>query len=412
VLDADLWGKMSKQSEVPLNVANRFAHIDALRAFAVLIVVFAHAGLGRVIPGGSGVTIFFSVSGFIITYLVLREKEKTGSFSAKGFYVRRFVKIAPPLVLLVVLPTLIFSIWHKIDFGAFMAQIFFIFNWFKIDNIPAVLPGSGVVWSLAIEEQFYIAFALFWLVAVRARNARTMLSICAALVVIWSMSMRFVFASTEVSADRIYYGSDTRIDGIAWGVLTAVAFHYWSTSGGKTTKSSRAFGSDWTLWAAIALYVVSLTIRDEWFRDTIRFSFQSLATCAVILYGQLPGSGPIRRYFVKLATWRPVAIIGLASYSIYLAHLSFSSAVSPLVIGLPPIIVFALQVAGGVTIGILVYYFVEKPSHSLRLKLLDARKRKLYRRTDDDSATGGAPAHSSGLDGENAQAIHRERADT
>ncbi|WP_181365120.1 acyltransferase family protein [Arthrobacter sp. HMWF013] len=88
-----------------------------MRAFAVMLVVVAHAGLGLIIPGGSGVTIFFTISGFIITYLMLRERDKTGGFSLGGFYFRRAVKIAPPLILAVVIPTLIYAIFEDINWG-------------------------------------------------------------------------------------------------------------------------------------------------------------------------------------------------------------------------------------------------------------------------------------------------------
>src|SRR3954469_19419128 len=91
--------------EPPLNSANRFAHIDAMRAVAVGLVVVAHAGLDRVVPGGSGVTIFFSISGFIITYLVLRERDSAGGFAVGHFYLRRALKLGPPLVVIVFIPT-------------------------------------------------------------------------------------------------------------------------------------------------------------------------------------------------------------------------------------------------------------------------------------------------------------------
>lgn len=70
-----------------------------MRAGAVMLVVLSHAGLTAV-PGGSGVTIFFVISGFIITHLLLRELEKTNSFDIRGFYLRRALKIFPPLLVI------------------------------------------------------------------------------------------------------------------------------------------------------------------------------------------------------------------------------------------------------------------------------------------------------------------------
>src|ERR1700722_3081685 len=99
--------------------ANRYAHIDAMRALAVMLVVFAHAGLSKIIPGGSGVTIFFSISGFIITYLLLREKDATGGFEIRGFYLRRGLKIGPPLIVCVIIPTLILATVREINWAPF-----------------------------------------------------------------------------------------------------------------------------------------------------------------------------------------------------------------------------------------------------------------------------------------------------
>ena len=151
------------------NSDNRYAHIDAMRALAVMIVVVAHAGLGRTVPGGSGVTIFFTISGFIISYLLLRENDATGGFGIRAFYVRRLLKIGPPLLIAVLIPTLILALFKTINWSPFVGIVFFYFNWFKVAGGDAPLPGSGVVWSLSIEEQFYLGFALIWLLIVIGR---------------------------------------------------------------------------------------------------------------------------------------------------------------------------------------------------------------------------------------------------
>ncbi len=130
-------------TEVRKNTAGRFAHIDAMRAFAVLLVVVAHAGAGLIVPGGSGVTIFFAISGLIITLLVLREQDKTGGFAIGGFFFRRAAKILPPLIVVVLVPSLVWACFGPLDWGALAAQIFFVFNWVKASgDLFHVLPGS------------------------------------------------------------------------------------------------------------------------------------------------------------------------------------------------------------------------------------------------------------------------------
>ncbi len=330
-----------------------------------MLVVVAHAGLGHIIPGGSGVTIFFSISGFIIMYLLLREREKTGSFSVSQFYLRRCIKIVPPLLVAVVIPSLIFSMFEKLDWGAFLGQVFFFFNWFKIDGSHDVMPGTDVVWSLSIEEQFYILFALMWLIAVRSRYWRALTASVALLCVLWSMSSRMILATDPDMTHRIYYGSDTRIEGIALGVLAAIAYHSWQQRGERPNRVSNVFANDWSLVAAIVMYVVSLLIRDDWFRDTFRFTLQSAAACIVIVYGLTPGVGPMRKYFYQVSQMRIVQLIGLASYSIYLVHLSVANAIH-VVFQLPPLVEVPFTVMLGVIVGIALYKWIEVPIHSAR----------------------------------------------
>src|SRR5262249_34566522 len=180
-----------------------------------------------------GVTIFFSISGFIITYLMLREKDAIGGFRIQAFYLRRALKIGPPLIVCVVVPTLVLAIFEPINWSPFKGVLFFYYNWYAVKGVYAPLPGSGVVWSLSIEEQFYLAFALIWVIIVRSGARTRWLTLIAASAVVWSTAARAVIASSADHTDRIYFGSDTRLDAIAWGILTAVAFHHSISTAGK-----------------------------------------------------------------------------------------------------------------------------------------------------------------------------------
>ncbi|GAA1687066.1 hypothetical protein GCM10009808_00070 [Microbacterium sediminicola] len=343
------------------NSAGRFAHIDGMRAFAVMLVVVAHAGAGGIVPGGSGVTIFFAISGFIITYLVLRERDRTDGFSVRGFYFRRAAKIVPPFIVAVLVPSLIWAIWNPIDWWALAAEVFFFFNWVKMSTGYLVMPGTGVVWSLSIEEQFYLVFAVLWLLIVGLRRWRAVLASVAALALIASVTARFVLAAFPGTEERIYYGTDTRMGGIALGVLAAVLLHLWMQQGSPSTWWSRVIGSDAAFVGALALYLASLLIRDEWFRDTFRFLFQSVAASIVILYGFMGRRTRLKTFFQAASAWRPVALIGLASYSIYLIHLTAIDAVSPLFVSWPVWASVIVLATFGTGIGIAIYYAVEVP---------------------------------------------------
>ncbi|WP_336881337.1 acyltransferase [Rhodococcus globerulus] len=350
----------------PVHGDSRFAHIDAMRAFAVLVVVLAHAGLGRIVPGGSGVTIFFTISGFVITYIVLRESDSTGSFSASRFYRNRAYKILPPLVIAIIVPTLIWSIWNFLDWTAFLGQILFYYNWVKVSGGADVLPGTGVVWSLSIEEQFYVIFALLWLCLVRTKFRILYLGIAAAICATVSMVLRIVLYVSDAPAERIYYGSDTRLDGLAFGVLLAIGYNSWLKRGGRRTKFINVLGHSATLWSAVVLYILSLIIRDEFFRSTFRYSIQGLAACLVIMYGLVPGEGWSRKAFYSLAKFRPIAIIGLASYSIYLCHLVIGAWLLSILDDFPFVVSFFVAVSVGILVGIGLYKWVEVPVQRIK----------------------------------------------
>ncbi|WP_028050864.1 acyltransferase [Cellulomonas sp. URHD0024] len=379
----------------------RYEHIDALRALAVMLVVVAHAGLGGVVPGGSGVTIFFAISGFIITHILLTEREKTGAFSVSDFYLRRLLKLAPPFLLLIAVPTLLWAITNPLDWGAFASQVFFTFNWVYMHGLPAVLPGSPVVWSLAIEEQFYIAFALIWLGAVLLRRHLMFLSIAAGATIVGSLTIRILLVSSDGALGahrRIYYGTDTRADGIAFGILAAVLFAL-SRRGRLPARVRTAVASGWAPAFALVLYLASLVIRDEWFRETLRYTFQAAAAAAVILYGLERRDGRVREALGRVAGIRIVQVIGLASYSIYLIHLVVDVALRPLLAGWPTALAFGVSVVSGVAIGVAVWAWLERPVEAFKRRLM---ARRAAARVDGPApepstaaATPGSPGHDT-----------------
>lgn len=362
-------GLVLSTTGVPVNGLNRYVHVDALRAFAVMIVVIAHAGVGNIVPGGSGVTIFFSVSGFIITYLVLRERDRTEGFSIGRFYQRRAIKIGPPFAALVIIPTLVYALWIPLDWSAFCSQVFFAYNWVKFQGSHSVLPGSEVVWSLAIEEQFYIVFALIWLLTVKSVHWRKLISAAAVMTILFSLGARILLASDLGTADRIYYGSDTRMDGIAWGALAAVWYHHWTANGSKINRFATFASSKWTLWGAIALYLTSFVITDDWFRDTLRYTVHAISACAIILYGMLPGQGSTRRLFYRISSLPMVNIVGASSYCIYLVHYSLDAVLRPYLQGVPLVGRVALLTLLGVAAGIFFYKVIELPAQRFGQRL-------------------------------------------
>jgi peptidoglycan/LPS O-acetylase OafA/YrhL len=353
--------------------SNRFGHIDVMRAFAVMLVVVSHAGV-TIIPGNSGVTIFFAISGFVITYHLLKERDRTGTFAVGGFYLRRVIKLAPAFIVAIAIPSLLWSLWHELNWPAFISQVLFTFNWVNLAGLAqGVLPGSPVMWSLAIEEQFYIAFALVWLLAVRQRRWKEIVVGSAILAILYSTVARVVIGG---QSDRIYFGTDTRLDGIAWGILTAMIFHRWLALGSPRNRFTTVIGSDWAIFAAVLLYLASVGLRDEIFRDTARYTMQSMAACVVILYGFMSGPGLISKCFARIANVRALNFLGLASYAIYLAHAVLMHFIEPY-LETPLWIDVPILVILGTLSGIAVYVFVEVPVAARLRASLDVRRGRL-----------------------------------
>jgi len=343
-----------------------------------MLVVLSHAGL-TILPGGAGVTFFFVVSGFIITHLMLREHERTNGFRIGKFYRRRALKLFPPLVLIVIVPTLIYGIRTVLDRGAVVSQIFFGYNWVSIVDPTVndrVLPGSGVTWSLAIEEQFYIGFALLWLVLVAIKFSSRLVLWTAITAVVLANGWRLLLALDGASELRIERGTDTRVDALATGIIIAIAFAKWRTDPRVKSRAVLVSGP-WVLVAGMALFLVSVAVRNDIFQLTFKYTLQQMAIALIIMYGLIPQSGAISRVFFRIVSLKAFQVVGLASYSIYLAHLPviylcrwmfadqggfFDSWVGS-----------ATLAAVGIVVGLLVWRIVEVPIEALKHRRVEPR---------------------------------------
>jgi peptidoglycan/LPS O-acetylase OafA/YrhL len=288
--------------------------LDGIRAIAVALVFFAHSGLEHVVPGGLGVTIFFVLSGYLISTLMRIEFATEGRIDFRGFYLRRFLRLMPPLAIVVTLAVICsaFAVIDPFTSNGLFAVLFYLGNYFVIANdfqgIPA---GMGVVWSLAVEEHFYLLYPPLALVLLRigrvGLSAKVLLALCA-LVLIW----RCALAMQGVAEDYITMATDTRIDAILVGCLLALWRNPWLDA-----RSEPNATRDWAIvLSAVGVLLFSLVYRDEFFRLTFRFTLQSVAT-AVLLYYAVARSGSLP---FSLLNSRPLMYIGAVSYTIYLSH--------------------------------------------------------------------------------------------
>src|SRR5262245_34585181 len=149
--------------------------LDGIRAYSFLLVFFAHAGLDNYIPGGFGVTVFFFLSGYLITTLLRLEWEQHGSISFRDFYLRRALRILPPFYIVLSAAALLAVVGivgvvnAPLRATPILAQALHVSNYWIIANTTNDLPvGTGVYWSLAVEEHFYLVFPAFFVILHRA----------------------------------------------------------------------------------------------------------------------------------------------------------------------------------------------------------------------------------------------------
>lgn len=291
----------------------RLPALDGLRAFSILLVVLSHAGLGRWVPGGLGVTIFFFISGFIITRLLIHEVEQTTQIAITAFYIRRFARLFPALLCYVCLSLLVLKFTGVNFDGLEVCAVFLYFvNYYGIYLGPLteefVSPFS-ITWSLAIEEHFYLIFPLIFslLIGNTRRFAQTLIFLLV-LILAWRCYLVYGVGLDQLPRYRLYKASDTRIDSIIWGVLFSLA---WA----RSTLFREKIQTPWCWLSGLVLLLLSLLIRDEAFRESWRYSMQGLGL--FLLCDALVLS---RGYLSAILRSGWMQYLGKISYSLYLYH--------------------------------------------------------------------------------------------
>lgn len=307
--------------------------LNGIRALAVTMVVLLHAGVTKS-PAGLGVTVFFFLSGYLITTLLRMEFDRTGAIDLRAFYIRRAFRILPPLYAVLILADLLtlgggFVNAH-LRVGGVLSQFFFFSN-YQINAAgwygPHIgrAPGTEQLWSLSIEEHFYLLFPFVYLMLRRylpsaKKQAAVLAAICGA-VLVW----RFVFVlAFHASESRVYVGTDTRIDGILFGCILGILGN--PALDRKPRGEESWLGRWWpVLMAPPALVAILLVGTDfpapEVFRSVLfvrilQYTIEGLAFFPLfVLAIRYPRWGVL-----KLLNARAVVFLGVMSYSIYISH--------------------------------------------------------------------------------------------
>jgi len=278
--------------------------LDGLRGIAILLVMVDHAGIDLAKRAGAvGVTIFFVLSGFLITILLLEERAQRGRFSLGRFYWRRALRLLPALVVFLAVVTLVMYLAGRTDeiAGDVVPTLFYFMNWSTVaGNNPGLLSHT---WSLSIEEQFYLVWpiALLGLLAVRPERERWIAGVLVGLALV-AITLRALVWSWPEGYHRAYFGTDTRMDALAVGCLVAVAF------------SQRPIRVPAWLMVPLAgaIPLIVWTTNDA---SMATFGLAATALAAAgLVAGAAAGTGE------RVLGWRPLAWVGIVSYGLYLWH--------------------------------------------------------------------------------------------
>lgn len=362
---------------IPATGQNRIAHIDGLRAIAVLAVVAFHANVPFVTGGFIGVDVFFVISGYLIVNHIVQELA-AGKFSFAQFYARRALRLFPPLFVTLIATTLAATIilvspyeWQWYVLSAVTASVFasnFYFlskqGYFDIDAYEKPLLHT---WSLSVEEQFYLVVPLLLFlcfVFARRRNAAfyRVLAVAAALVFVVSL-IGCILQTPARDRNYAFYLMHWR----AWEFAAGGAIGF--VQNGLLQRLKAAHAAVLAI-AGLLLIGVPLFVIDE----TMRFPgwiaiFPVLGTVLVIAAGFAdPNALPVR-----LISARPMTFIGLVSYSWYLWHWPMISLARIAQYGDASLARDLVMAALSFGLAIITFYLVEKPARRLR-ETLDLAK--------------------------------------
>jgi len=351
-------------------VRPRWPLLDGLRGVAVLSVLLYHGEVSWMSGGFLGVSTFFTLSGFLITSLLLAERSGTGRIDLGAFYVRRLRRLLPAALLclagIVVFGATVATSSQLVDLrGDVLSALGYVANWRLIANgssyadlFSAPSPIQHF-WSLAIEEQFYLVMPLVVLALLAlGKGSWRFLATALAVLISLSVGLSVLLSATGASDDRIYFGTDTRAAELLLGALLAVLISIRGSFTFEGAKGDRvrvvgavALGLSVLLWATVTIAQPILYVGG--------FGLYGVMTAAVVLAAVQP-SGVVR----TVLAWRPLVLVGLVSYGAYLYHWPIYLWLSDERTGLDGVALLALRLAVTAAVAAASYVLVERPIRS------------------------------------------------
>ncbi len=358
----------------------RAVGLDGLRAVAVLLVLAFHFGVGGLGGGFFGVDVFYVLSGFLITGLLVGEFRRRGGIGLAGFWLRRARRLLPALVVVLVAVTLVVRFAAPAgQYPAFrmsaLSSLGYFSNWWQIATSGNYFVNTSNpsplthLWSLAVEEQFYLVWPLV-VVAVMGlsrsltRGLRTLLVVSVAGALASALEMALLF-HPDANTTRLYFGTDTHAQCILTGAALACVLSMVQLRRGEEgmdpavrSVAARRVVALAGLAGLAVLLVLSCTLTGT-SAGAYRggFALAALATTAVVTaVVTLPRSGVARVLAVSPLVW-----LGTISYGVYLWHFPVAVFVDAARTGLDGVRLLALRVGCTLAIAAVSYVLLERP---------------------------------------------------
>jgi peptidoglycan/LPS O-acetylase OafA/YrhL len=366
--------RAGKISAVTADRGHSIPALDGIRAVAVGLVLAEHGGIPGVSGGFLGVDVFFVLSGFLITSLLLDELGGSGRIALAGFWIRRARRLLPALlamVLAVVAARELFSAEATATLRDDAVSAFFwVANWAfvaqRTDYFAQGTPPSPLqhTWSLGVEEQYYLFWPLLVIAvaAVVGARARWAVFALATAGAVGSAAAAIVMAS-DAGVNRVYFGTDTRVQALLVGsAAAALLVRDWSV----LTSGATLIRTRWRRWGAAALSVLGVAMlaalahyatgSAREFRAGLLIVV-ALAAVLVVAPVALDQDGPVAR----VLAWRPLAWLGAISYGVYLWHWPIFLALNGERTGWSGWRLFAVRCVATVAVAAASWWLLEQP---------------------------------------------------
>ena len=340
--------------------------IDGLRAIAVVAVIFYHAQINLFKGGFIGVDVFFVISGYLITSIILKELLTTGNFSFKYFYERRVRRILPVL-LFVMLVTLPFAWMYLIpssfiDFSksilyslGFSSNFYFHYSGQQYGLESSLLKPFLHTWSLSVEEQYYILFPITALIIFR--YLKEYFSVV--LIIGFMVSLGIAYWGSKNYTSATFYLLHSRM----WELIAGSILAYYEIVKGKKRSKYQILNSTYTCLGLLLIFLSIIFLKEHFPHPSFYTLPSVVGVCLIIWFAKKD------EIVTKILSSRLLVGVGLISYSLYLWHYPIFSFLR-VVDSFPKDSIFKSIIVGIILVllSIFSYFFIEKPSRNRKYK--------------------------------------------